>query len=233
MRVRHRLAVTVVAILLTASGAVAARAFTASPAGSVRGVAAFVGDSNIVLGATRREITLTPSAVGYVPVDVAAVGASIRWSGCLPTAACPDPAFADYWAVRLAAVRSRLVADVYVVDLGVNDTAILGDATSTGYAWYGLKIDWLMALLPAARPVLWTNLPCSLEPAVRHAGCLAVNAALSRAPARWPNLTVVDWQAAATGHPEYMVAVGNVHYSAAGYDAYTAVVLAALNAKLS
>ncbi len=46
--------------------------------------------------------------------------------------------------------------DIVVVNLGVNDTGARGTSTTPGYAGYGAKIDYLMALL-GDRPVLWTT----------------------------------------------------------------------------
>ena len=33
-----------------------------------------------------------------------------------------------------------------------------------GLRHYGHKIDWFMSLVPRTTPVLWTNLPCAIEP---------------------------------------------------------------------
>ncbi len=223
------LLVAAVTILVAVSGVV--RAFSGTPAGSVRGVVAFIGDSNIVYGANRRDMIMTPSEIGYVPIDMAAAGAAIRWNGCRSTGPCPNPAFLDYWKTRIPLVRSKLNPDAYVVELGINDTGILGTASTRGYANYGTKIDYIMGLLPTNRPILWTNLPCSLEPSQDQTGCGIINTALSDAKSRWPNLTIVGWCSAAKGHPEYMKP-SNIHYTDAGNDAYTNLVVAVLNTKL-
>ena len=57
-------------------GVAAVRAVTAPKYGSVRGVVALVGDSNIVLGATSISGKMTASEIGYVPVILSAGGYS-------------------------------------------------------------------------------------------------------------------------------------------------------------
>jgi hypothetical protein len=224
-------ATTMVVAIAAVGGVTAVRAATTPPLGSVRGVVALVGDSNIVLGSVYLNAFMTSSVIGYVPVYLSAGGASIRWNGCW--GACPDPGFSDYWSYRIRQARQRLDSDAWVVELGINDTAGPGTATTRGYANYGEKVDYIMRLLPKRRPILWTTLPCQIEPASRRTGCNAVNAALFAARSRWPNLTIADWGAEANTHPAYMAHLGtDVHYSATGYAAYTRFIILALNAKL-
>jgi hypothetical protein len=205
------------------------------PYGNVRATVAFIGDSNIVFGFGEISTEMTPSEIGYVPINLAAARASIRWNGCRKTGVgppCPDPGFTDYWKVRIPQVVDTVEPDAFVVALGINDAGTPGTATTTGYSGYDGKIDYLMRLLPRDRPVRWTNLPCSLEPAHLQAGCEVINAALARAPARWPNLRIVDWARTAAGHVEFMRSFRNdVHYSAAGHRAYARVVIRALDAR--
>jgi hypothetical protein len=116
-----------------------------------------------------------------------------------------------------------------VNDLGINDTGKLGTATTPGYADYGQKIDWFMNSV-GGKPVLWTNLPCAIEPPARLDACRQVNYALWFAPWRWPNLTVLYWNKVANSHPEYMAAPGEeVHYSVAGQWAWSKFVVDALD----
>jgi hypothetical protein len=83
------------------------------------------------------------------------------------------------------------------------------------------------------KPVLWINLPCSIEPVQYRLGCGIINWALAAAPRRWPNLTVLDWARAAVGHPEYMgPGEDAVHYSLLGYAVNANMVLAALEARM-
>jgi hypothetical protein len=113
-------------------------------------------------------------------VFIAHPGAGIRTSDCASLLVCPT---FDYWQHRLASVGSRVRPDVIVNDLGVNDAIRPGTINARGYAYYGLKIDHMMRLTPAI-PVIWTNTPCTLEPAALVVGCKAVNTALRTAPAR-------------------------------------------------
>jgi hypothetical protein len=224
-RVVARLVPVLVGALLL-GGIGVARAVDEESPGTPRGVIAFVGDSNIVHTATHISRAMTPLSVGYVPVIAAASGASIRWNGCMgDDGYCPDPAFTDYWPARLAALRQQVQPDLWLVELGINDARWLGTPTTRGYDDYAGKIDYLMSQLDG--PVIWTNLPCSLEPVAFKEGCRAVNAALNEAPARHPNLTVVLWGHAAWRHPEYMTP-NDVHYTVAGKEAYAATVVEAL-----
>jgi hypothetical protein len=194
---RRRRALFAIAMLVAAVLAVPAWAATydaAYDAGLNRTVL-FVGDSNITLAAGSVTNQLTTRPNGYLPVLTPRVGMGIRGF-----ASHPAP---DYWQIRLGHVLAVVHPDAIVLDLGINDAIQLGTATTTGYASYGEKIDWLVALLPDV-PIFWTNLPCSLEPSAVRTGCQAVNHALALAPSRHPNLTILAWAAAANPHPEYM-----------------------------
>src|SRR2546423_441571 len=99
-------AIVATAVALVA-GLNAALAWAHTADGDLRHLAAFVGDSNIVYGAERISMGLTPSGVGDVPIIAAAEGASIRWNGCQSPSTgrpCLDPAATNYWAVRLPAL---------------------------------------------------------------------------------------------------------------------------------
>jgi hypothetical protein len=238
--------VLALAALLAVGVVIAVRIGTDAPAsrpslaearsGQVRTVVAFIGDSNLVMGSGQIDEVLDTSESGYVPVDAGASGSTIRWNGCniFSGRECVDRNYADYWKVKVAQIRKRMRPDVYVVDLGINDAFEPGAATSVGYAHYPTKIDWMMQRFPADKPVLWTNLACALEPAGAQTGCTAIDAALAAAPARWKNLTVVDWAAEANAHPEYMDREGadKVHYSTVGYHAYASLILATLATKV-
>jgi lysophospholipase L1-like esterase len=221
------LAAAVVASLIVANGA----APTASPRNShVRGVVLFVGDSNITLAANRIVWALTweeHNDNGYVPIMASRVGSSIRTYDCLEPRGCRTT---EYWKQRLGELLPSVAPDVVVTNLGVNDTGVRGSATTPGSAGYDEKIDWFMELLPADTPVLWTTSPCDILPPERSERCAEVNRALTEAPERWSNLTLVDWEAAASGHPEYINddELG-IHYGPAGHRAWTELVLGELD----
>lgn len=227
--VRRRLVGVVLAGVLVA-GAVAAGAATTSNA-RTRGVVLFVGDSNVALGAGEIDWTLTAQDHfdnGYVPVFASRIGATIRTPDCLDATNCTT---FNYWKLKLASVSPKVNADAIVNDLGINDTVTPGTATTKGYSNYDQKIDWFMGLV-GGRYMFWTNLPCGIEPAERMVGCRAINNALSRATARWPNLNVLAWNVAANTHPEYMESAGTqVHYSRAGQWAWAQFVVDALDAR--
>jgi len=193
--------------------------------GRVRAAVAFVGDSNIVLGIYPVTVALGERAEPYEIVNLARSGTAVRTPDC-PTDPC---ATHDYWAVRIGQARLRTQPDAWVIDLGINDALALGTETTPGYAWYGLKIDWLMRQLGGKR-ALWSNLPCKIEPPPFLTGCRAINKALAAAPARWPNLTLVDWATAANSHPDY-IASGSVHFLAQGQTAWAQLIAGSLDAR--
>jgi hypothetical protein len=107
-------------------------------------IPAFVGDSNVLLatGYLSKQFFVRNDSYPFVVVD--RVGAGIRTSDCAAgTTTC---ATYDSWCTRMAAVRSKVQPDVYVVDLGINDTLAPGTATTPGYAAYGQKIDHFLGL---------------------------------------------------------------------------------------
>lgn len=226
-------AVAVLSIFYGLRGVKSASASTSTNA-NVRAVVLFVGDSNITLAAAEINWALTTQASNdnpYVPVMTSRVGSGIRTVDC-PAATLSTCKTYDYWKIKLAQILPKVQPDVVVNDLGINDTAFLGTTTTPGYAGYSAKIDYMMNLLPAGKPVLWTNLPCTIEPATRLTGCKWVNAQLNLAKSRWPNFVLVDWASVANSHPEYMSPPDtNVHYTTAGRAAWTALILNTLNSK--
>jgi hypothetical protein len=212
--------------VLLSAGVVSAGA-VATNSGQTRAVVLFVGDSNVTLGAGAIEMAVSQPVNQYVPVLAARVGARIRTPDCLNPWDCQT---FDYWRYKLASFRSKVDSDAIVTNLGINDAMTPGTADGPGYAFYGRKIDWFMNLVGGER-VLWTSLPCDLEPSDYQAGCKVVNYELFRAVDRWPNLTVLHWGKRALDHPEYMRGPGSVHYSDAGYAAWSELVVEALNAR--
>lgn len=221
-----------VAGVLAISTVAIVRAVTTSNAHN-RGVILFVGDSNITLGSEVIDWALTWQSHndnGYSPVMMSRAGSAIRTSDCLISTSCTTY---NYWQTKLGETLTKVSPDAIVTDLGINDTATSGTAGTPGYSYYGQKIDWFMKLVPAGKPVFWTNLPCAIEPPDRLTGCLTVNAALSQAPKRWPNLHLINWALVANTHPEYMANVGQpgaVHYNGTGDGVWANTVLSALDA---
>ena len=219
------------ALALATVGVVGADVAHTAPvpsAGHVRAKVAFIGDSNIAFGATAIAEALTERNEPYELIDLASGGTSIRAQDCPAWTPCTT---FNYWKLRLS--EARAVPGAWVVNLGINDTWSAGTATSPGWVGYPAKIDWLMALL-GSKPVIWTNLPCHIEPATLRTPCVAINQALAAAPARWPNLTILDWRTVANAHPEWMIDFGKwyaVHYDAAGQTAWATLVAKALDAR--
>jgi hypothetical protein len=202
--------------------------------GRVPAVVTFVGDFNVTLGSTQIAIAFTRRNAPYAVVDLARSGAAIRSADCpwLAWVATPCPT-RNFWRTRLAEANAKIATDAYVVDLGINDTAAPGTPTSRGYAGYPAKIDWMMHLF-GGKPVLWTNLPCAIEPPSRAVGCAIVDASLAAATQRWPNLTLVDWAAVANAHTDYMSPLfGGGLYTTAGAAAWAGTVVAAADKTLA
>lgn len=219
---------TIVLGVVLALAATIAQASGTSRAES-RAVVLFAGDSNIILAAQKVENALsmgTHADNGYVPAIAGRGGVGIRSADCIDPTTC---ATTNYWPVKIGSLAGKITADAWVTDLGINDSLEPGTETTEGYSKYGKKIDFFMALANGT-PVFWTTLPCSLEPPEFVTGCQQVNYSLSLAPARWPNLILLNWHIAALGHPEYVIA-GDVHYTPAGYQAWASLVADALDAR--
>jgi hypothetical protein len=204
----------------------------------IRAVVAFVGDSNISFGgqATVADLTYgTNDATypgnqldnNYVPVFVTRGGSGIRAPACVPASCDTD----NFWQLKLDTTFDKVTPDAIVTDLGINDAATPGTATTQGYADYADKIDWLMRAFPD-KPIFWTNLPCGIEPATYESGCQTINRSLSDASNRWSNLHILGWAQLANTHPRWMRYEGTgygVHYTSTGYAAWTQLVLHALD----
>jgi hypothetical protein len=219
------LALALVVVLTVLVEAAADGSSTARP--GARAIVAFVGDSNITFGASAIATALAARADPYVAVDYAQPAAAIKSLDCFFGIRCGT---AYLWPDRLRATAGRIVPDAYVVDLGINDAHVPGEATSFGYSDYAAKIDWLMRLF-GSTPVIWSTLPCEIEPADYKAGCAIVNREIRNAPARHPNLTVLEWAPVADPHPAY-IRRGEVHYTDAGYAAWADLLVRNLDERL-
>lgn len=203
---------------------------TSSPSiGRTRATVVFLGDSNEVLSGTDIDLELLNRDYGYLVVNIARPGATIRYGDCTHPNSCPTY---NYWQARVADTLAAVRPSAWVVDLGINDTVEPGAPTRRGYAHYGSKIDWLMHLLGSTR-VLWTNLPCKIEPTNRRVGCNQVNDALAQAVARHRNLEVLDWASEADQHPGYLGAPNGIHLTPAGAQAWADLVSAHLDSRFT
>jgi hypothetical protein len=165
----------------------------------------------------------------HLPVFGSRSGMGIRGYSPGNCDACPP---GNYWALRIPHMLAQVTPSVIVVNLGINDALVVGTQTTVGYGAYAAKIDWLMSQLPANAPVLWTNLPCAIEPTKYVTGCKAINTQLNLARPRHPNLTVMNWNSVATNRREYMGGVGIApHYTSVGYTAWAKFVNTALDSR--
>jgi hypothetical protein len=221
-------AAAMIAVALILNAASPGFGTPAFESGRVPAVVSFVGDFNVTFGSTQIAIAFTRRDAPYAVVDLGRSGAAIRSPDCAWRAwvATPCPTN-NFWRTRLAQANAKIATDAYVVNLGINDTAFPGTPTGRGYTGYPAKIDWMMHLF-AGKPVLWTNLPCAIEPPARAVGCAVVNASLAEATRRWPNLTLINWAAAANSHTEYMSQLfGAGLYTSTGAAAWASTVVAA------
>ena len=112
-------------------------------------------------------------------------------------------------AIALFQNAGPALGDVVVLDLGYND--------ASDPAVFRSRIDGAMTALAHVREVIWLN---------QHdwgPGRAGMNAELAAAQTRYSNLTVVDWNAEVTAHPDYVYADA-IHLTPAGQTAMAAVV---------
>jgi hypothetical protein len=112
-------------------------------------------------------------------------------------------------AIGLFRAAGPTLGDVVVLDLGYND--------APDPAVFRGRIDDAMAALGAVRRVLWLN---------QHdwgPGRAGMNAELAAAASRYPNLTVIDWNAEVSAHPDEVYA-DSIHLTPSGQAAMAALV---------
>jgi len=193
-----------VAVALTESPEMLARSRTAPPLPApIPHVLLAVGDS-VMLGAVR-----TISAIPGWSVQVDARGCrqpTTRGDGC---GAVDIPSGID--ALRTARGVGHMGGAV-VVQVGNN-----GPMSAE-------QFDAVMAEVADQRLVIALTLH---EPRSYEAGN---NVVISGATARWPNLRILDWHAAAAGHPEWFGDGEGIHLSGTGARAMADLIAAALPA---
>lgn len=125
---------------------------------------------------------------------------------------CPFDGQRPPTLLDLVAALGR-VPPIVVVELGYNDDA----------STFALGVDEAMRALVAAgaKHVLWLTLHAVREPYPE------LNAALRQATTKWHRLELVDWDAAAQGHPEWFQTDG-IHLLDAGGLAMAHLVHAAV-----
>jgi hypothetical protein len=112
-------------------------------------------------------------------------------------------------AISLFQAAGPSLGDVVVLDLGYND--------ASDPAVFRGRIDDAMAALGGVRRVLWLN---------QHdwgPGRAGMNAELAAAATRYPNLTVIDWNAEVSAHPDEVYADA-IHLTPSGQTAMAALV---------
>jgi hypothetical protein len=112
-------------------------------------------------------------------------------------------------AIGLFQSAGAALGDVVVLDLGYND--------SDDPAVFRERIDGAMAALAGVKRVIWLN-QHEFRP-----GRAMMNAELSAAASRYPNLEVVDWNAEVAAHPEDVYGDA-IHLTPAGQAAMASLV---------
>jgi len=163
---------------------------------------------------TRPHVTLITDSVGAsLGWDSAAsrifqqgIDADLELKGCrrLTTQSCPAGNEIPPNALELIRTKGRALGANVVINVGYNDYP----------AVYGPGIEEVLGALEAAHVehVFWVTLHASRHPYVES------NAAISEAAHRHPELTIIDWNAFSSGHPDWFGPDG-VHLSGEGAQA--------------
>ena len=110
----------------------------------------------------------------------------------------------------------------WVLALGTDDTADVAAGSLTGLS---TRIHRMMAAA-GGQPVMWVNVKTLLSSGpYAEANMQRWNNALLRACARYPNMRIYDWSAAARKH--WFISDG-IHYTSAGYAARARLIASAL-----
>jgi hypothetical protein len=114
----------------------------------------------------------------------------------------------EYWFEHMVSLVEHVKPEVIVVELGYNDCGY--DLSN-----YGAHIDNLLSAVPAETPVHWLTMG---DPNNNRTCDDTVNAAITAAVTRWPNLSIFDFGAFMHGHTEW--ADDGVHLNPDGQNAY-------------
>lgn len=111
-------------------------------------------------------------------------------------------------AVSLVAPEASAMGDVVVLDLGYND--------ASDPAVFRSRIDSMMGALAPVPAVVW------FTQRVFRPDRAPMNQELAAAQQRYPNLRVVDWDAAVAAHPDYVYGDG-IHLTTSGRAEFAAL----------
>ncbi len=157
----------------------------------------------------------------------AAVDTALREGGFEPTLqGVPGYGLNDleYWFGQLPGLLAT-DPDIVVVGLGTNDTFVEDDVTQ-----FPARLDEMMHAL-AGHPVVWIT-HVDDRPGTPASAGRAINAAIRAAPARWPNLTVLDFAVDIAWNPSILRDDG-LHFSADGMRIYAEKITEAVTARLA
>ena len=167
-----------------------------------------LGDSNLFQSAADVDASLR--GAGFEPTLLGVPGYGLKdlffWFQQLPGLLEPDP-------------------DVVVVGLGTNDTH-----SDDEVAQFPARLDQMMQAL-GDPPVIWLTHVDDRPGAPASAG-RANNAAIRAAPARWPNLTVLDFTLEMAQNP-YILSPDGLHFTPEGMRIYAEKITEAVTARLT
>ena len=127
------------------------------------------------------------------------------------------------WREPLVQLANFARPDVAIVALGTNNC----DRTCRRL---DPEIDGIIETLldAGAQEIYWVNVQ---ESAAYPADPATVNDAIARAVVRWPQVRLIDLDAAFDGHPEWHGGVGDPHFNEAGAQQFGALLVKALAAR--
>jgi len=145
-------------------------------------------------------------------------GSSVPGIGLLAVPGLTSDEVGAYWTEHLTSLLDHVNPEVIVVELGYNDCSF--DLSN-----YGTHIDDFMRFVAPDTPVHWL----SMADPTGHTDCdEQINAALTDATSRWPNLSVLDYAGHMNPHPEWFADA--THLNADGQQEYAVWLHAQLDA---
>jgi hypothetical protein len=201
-----RRAVALIAVMCLGLGVVACKP-------TVRASVLVLGDSITVLSADDIVTWWQARDFGYLPTIN-----SLNGIGACPSAQGPDL----YWPGRVDSIRTKMEPEAVIVELGTND--VQNNHTACIDDYINVAMSPIVDRLPAV-PVFWLTVREDVNPPLSA----TLNAKLREATKRWPNLTILDYDA--HFRPNCGQWCDGVHPNAAGQVEYARWLAGALDSR--